>query len=200
MRFILAFLLCITACTAREWFIKVHPAQVWMVSSNKLRSPQWFAVNHQVQNMVNLSFFNSHGYLSPYKDDYVTSLARRQRRNWGCISITDFNIHFSLVPTAHYIATGYPVLIREGDPVRLRRTFFTRRSCPRTIIAKTWDNEVLIYISTATTLVKAQKRLLELGCTDALNMDGGSSTFIMIDGVVEYSAKLKRVYPNVLVW
>jgi exopolysaccharide biosynthesis protein len=64
-------------------------------------------------------------------------------------------------------------------------------------------DSVFIYISDGIRVVDLPKRLLELGCRDAINMDGGGSTFLYRENKYDYvqtPIKKMRKYPNVLAW
>jgi prepilin-type processing-associated H-X9-DG protein len=42
--------------------------------------------------------------------------------------------------------------------------------------------------------------MVELGCSSAINFDGGGSTFLFVDGNMIFPNKLSRTFPNVLIW
>ena len=59
---------------------------------------------------------------------------------------------------------------------------------------------MIIYVTTSATLKQVQDYFAGLGCMDAINFDGGSSTFLYLDGKKVYSSNEGRSYPNVLYW
>jgi exopolysaccharide biosynthesis protein len=99
-----------------------------------------------------------------------------------------------------YIVSGYPILIQDSKKTKVSKSFFSRRRCPRTAIGIHPNGSVIIYVTTASTLKEVQTYLLTLGCTDAINLDGGSSTFLYLEGKKVYSSNQGRSYPNVLSW
>lgn len=158
--------------------------------------------NYGVRNLVNLSFFTGRGFIPPYKDDSVTVLRNPFKWPYFCIGDTCYVRpgDYPVGDTTRFIVSGYPILIQDSTPQRIKRTFFTRRVCPRTAIGVTADGMVVIYVTTAANLKTLQKKMLELGCVHAINLDGGSSTFLYLDGIPQITSRQARTYPNILTW
>jgi large repetitive protein len=89
---------------------------------------------------------------------------------------------------------GFPLLLRSGEPVfhrvpTIRPAFATQRH-PRSVVAIRVDGTVLLVAvdgrqpgySVGMTLPELTELLLELGATDALNLDGGGSTTLVLRG------------------
>jgi hypothetical protein len=87
---------------------------------------------------------------------------------------------------------GFPLLLRDGEPVlhrvpAIRPAFATQRH-PRSAVALRADGAVLLVAvdgrqpghSAGMTLPELTELLVELGATDALNLDGGGSTTLVL--------------------
>jgi len=197
--------------SAREWTFELNPKQIKMCSSDKLRRPSYFIDSCGTKNMVNLSFFTSKTFIGPYKDTRISSyespkdwpffvIERGEAyifdgKSWG----QQFSIKMIGV-TTQYLVAGYPVLLQEGKKTKLSKTFFSRRRCPRTAIGIHPNGSVILYVTTRATLREVQEYFSTMGCTDAINFDGGSSTFLYLDGKKVFSSNQGRSYPNVLYW
>lgn len=196
---------------SKDWTFELSPHQLKMCSVDGLQHPQYFVDKYGIKNMVNLSFFRSRTFIPPYKDSNVSNLNNPKR--WPFIAIENDGIPsirksaelnkdtFSLFKNStRFIAAGYPILLRDGERTRVRRTFFSRRRCPRTAIGIHTNGSIIVYVTTSATLKQVQDYLFTLGCTDAINLDGGSSTFLYVNGKKVYSSNQGRTYPNVLYW
>jgi exopolysaccharide biosynthesis protein len=213
----LLILLCLyTTVYSKEWVIKVSLFQVKTYSSNKLRNPEWFAKTFKIKNMVNLSYFDS-TFIPPYKDSSVTnpnnkfywpfiSIDTIKSNNFtDSLTIINFNVSGKTTPNipnikSKYIFAGTPVLLKDGVEQTINKTKFTMAKRPRTVIGSHHKDSLFIYISTGIRVVDMPKRLKELGCRDAINFDGGGSTFLYIDYNYIYKQKKIRLYPNILTW
>jgi exopolysaccharide biosynthesis protein len=104
------------------------------------------------------------------------------------------NVKRSAVPED--ITNGVPILIREGkidvtwQQEKSSRSFVETRH-PRTAVAKLKDGRFLMITIDGRTeasggigLYDLAAYLLELGATDAMNLDGGGSTTMFLDGRV----------------
>jgi exopolysaccharide biosynthesis protein len=195
----------------KEWTFELSPNQIRMCSSNKLQRPSYFIDSCKTKNMVNLSFFTSKTYIGPYKDRRVSSYD--SPKNWpffvierGEAYIYDgiswgqtFNLKM-IGLTTDYMVSGYPVLLQDGKKKKVRKSFFSRRKCPRTAIGIHPNGSVFLYVTTRATIRDLQEYFTSIGCTDAINFDGGSSTFLYLEGKKVYSSNEGRSYPNVLYW
>lgn len=95
------------------------------------------------------------------------------------------------------IMTAGPMLLWKGEEVPQRddRTFVTRRH-NRTALGKRDDGSFILFVADGRfkdeaeglTIYELQHVMRWLGCTDAINLDGGGSStmFIKEDGVVNY--------------
>lgn len=204
---ILVVILLTCSSTASDWSFTVHPDSLRLISAGGMEKPRWYMNQYGVTNLVNLSFFTGRGFIPPYKDSSVTVL--RNPHKWpyfcigdACVAGVSYVGRPTQIPCngARFIVSGYPILIQDSTPERIKRSFFTRRVCPRTAIGVRSDGYIVIFVTTAANLKTLQRKMLELGCVDALNLDGGSSTFLYVDGVPQLSSKQARQYPNILTW
>ena len=208
---LLIFCLCTTVLSAREWTFELSPEQLKMCSVSGLHRPQYFVEKCGIKNMVNLSFFTSKTFIPPYKDLETTDL--RNPKRWPFLTIEGDGFpfiydgkelndkNFDIIRNeTKFIASGYPILLREGKKTRIGKSFFSRRRCPRTAVGIHPNGSMMVYVTTSATLKQVQDYFYTMGCTDAINFDGGSSTFLYLDGKKVYSSNQGRSYPNVLYW
>lgn len=82
---------------------------------------------------------------------------------------------------AFSIVSG-PLLLSNSTPQKLPNMNFTHKRNPRTCLCKTKDSILLIAIdgraenAEGMSLTETQKFLKDIGCVDAINLDGGGST------------------------
>ncbi|WP_237067649.1 phosphodiester glycosidase family protein [Microbulbifer guangxiensis] len=98
---------------------------------------------------------------------------------------------------------GGPRLLQDGRP---RLTFHEEifwgsglrldDSRPRTAICITGDSRILLYVTKSARLDELPGRLLQLGCLDAMNLDGGGSSAMYVNG--EEILDQQRAVPAVL--
>lgn len=98
---------------------------------------------------------------------------------------------------AQHIVGGTPVLIKNNAPIRnfadeqVRETFLSKKH-PRTAIGMLADGTWIFVVvdgrstlsSLGMTMLQLQNLMIELGCTQALNLDGGGSSTMTIKDVV----------------
>lgn len=108
-----------------------------------------------------------------------------------------------------YIVGGTPLLVKGGSPVQdplaeKVRTSFVEERHPRTAVGirndGTWVFVVVDgrrpEVSVGMTLNELTGLMLDLGCRDALNLDGGgSSTFYLYGGVLNQPSDLAGERP-----
>jgi hypothetical protein len=108
-----------------------------------------------------------------------------------------WELHFIGAPgRVTELVGGFPLLLRDGDPVLDRvpaiRAAFALERHPRSAIGVRRDGTVLIVTvdgrqpgySEGMTLPELTDLLVELGAVDALNLDGGGSTTLVVGGQV----------------
>jgi hypothetical protein len=189
--------------SSKDWtfFVKTH--EIRMESSSVRKTSLWFKEKRGAMSMCNLSFFTNKTFVGPYKDTSITSYKNSKR--WPVLYLSSSNIkilRWNETPDFeyNYMASGYPLLIQGGENQKIYNTHFARRNCPRTAIGILKNGDVVVFVSSASTLKRLQDEMMKLGCISALNFDGGSSTFFYVNGVEEYSSNKGNRYPNVLIW
>lgn len=214
MKYLLKIILALIVTTttySQEWVISVPLKGIRLISTDGLKNPKWFISKFRLTNMINLSFFNS-TYIGPYKDSLNSDLCNPKQ--WPFVSIENFcdsNGNDSLgiifysdkqIPNklSKFIVSGTPLLIKNGIEQPIRKNGFTLSKRPRTVIGNRHPDSVLIYVASSIRVVDMPKRLKDLGFKNAINLDGGGSTFFYKDSIYEYRQKKLRLYPNILTW
>ena len=114
-------------------------------------------------------------------------------------------INYGLNPNwedIEHIISGGPYLIKEGnvfvDPISQKLQSVTGRN-PRTAIGYTKDNVMIMVTvdgrkegSSGVTLKELANIMKDLGCYEAINLDGGSSTVMYVNGNVYTGSNLKN--------
>lgn len=211
--FIIAILFLCTASflSAKEWSFEISPTQLKMCSGKGLQRPLYFIEKCGIKNMVNLSFFTAKTFIPPYKDLETSNL--KNPKKWPFLTIEGDGFpfiyngkelndkNFDIIRNeTKFIASGFPILIRDGKKTKISKSFFSRRRCARTAVGIHPNGSMIVYVTTAATLKQVQDYFVTLGCVDAINFDGGSSTFLYLDGKKVYSSNEGKSYPNVLYW
>jgi|688.fasta_scaffold02536_39 exopolysaccharide biosynthesis protein len=195
-----------------SWVFRVGGDQIRMYGISGLKRPDWFVEKYSIQNGTNLSFFTGRGYIPPYKDSIITDYKNPKKwpiftiRQSDCSpkiysteKISSVSLH-QIIDSSSFVASGTPILIERGNGVKIQKSFFSRRRCQRTALGITKDGSVIIFVTKHATLRDVRDYLLSIGCVDAINVDGGSSTFLYMNGKKKYSSNQGRSYPNILVW
>ena len=214
--FIIVLLLSSPNVWGKEWIIKLPLNKVHVFSSHTLHHPSFYSVKYKLRNMINLSFFTHKTFVPPYKD--TIRFNPNNPLLWPFVSIDYSNklgvpnviphLHFNYhtnVPTiwSKYIVAGTPLIVKDSIPQKIPNNKFTLAKRPRTVFGSHHPDSVFIYINSSIRIVDMPKRLLELGCKDAINCDGGGSTFLYQNSeyvYVQSAIKNMRKYPNILTW
>lgn len=197
-----SILLLTVGGVARDWSFTIHPDSLRFISANGMKRPSWYMNTYDVKNLVNLSFFTGRGFIPPYKDDSITVLRNPLKWPYFCIGDSCY-VRSGGSPvgdTTRFIVSGYPILIRDSSLQMIKRSLFTRRACPRTAVGVNAGGMVIVYVTTSADLKTLQEKMLRLGCVHAINLDGGSSTFLYLDGRPLLTSRQARSYPNILAW
>ena len=136
-------------------------------------------------------------------DGYVISGPRTILKDFkiGEKVTINYNLNPNWKDTDHIISGG-PYLLKEGsvfvDAASQKLTSITGRN-PRTAIGYTKDNVMLMVTidgrkegSTGVTLKELANIMQELGCYEAINLDGGSSTVMYVNGNIYTGSNLKN--------
>jgi exopolysaccharide biosynthesis protein len=196
----------------KEWIIKIPSKKVRMVSTKGLKHPSWFISKYKIKNFVNLSFFDK-SFISPYRDDSVFKPNNHKLWSYFTIDLPKIysvpvlspNIFFykaNVVPTiwSRYMASGTPLLLKDGISQKIYNSSFTNAKRPRTVVGRIGLDTLVLFITTGMRVIDLPDKMKSIGCIDALNLDGGGSTILYMDDMYIYKQKKIRSYPNLLVW
>lgn len=115
---------------------------------------------------------------------------------------------------AEDVVTTGPVLIAGGEPEPVKLAKFNTDRHPRTAAGRRADGTVLLVVAdgrspqaAGLTMGELQQVMLALGCRDAINLDGGGSTAMVVRGEVvnhpsdnrQFDAEGERVVANAIV-
>lgn len=138
----------------------------------------------------------------------------RQRSQQGTIAITGNAVSILKADTANfdwennipakYILTSGPLMMLAGKKLPIPNDAFCNKRHPRTALAKKADGTIVLFVvdgrfaeAEGMSIPELQQTLSWLGCTDAINLDGGGSTAMYIkgqpdNGVVNYPSDNKK--------
>lgn len=138
----------------------------------------------------------------------------RQRSQQGTIAVTDkavlilkpdsANFNWENTIKAKYMITSGPLMLLAGKNLQIPNDAFCNNRHPRTAVGKKADGTVVLFVvdgrfaeSAGMSIPELQKTMRWLGCTDAINLDGGGSTAMYIkgqadNGVVNYPSDNKK--------
>ena len=167
--------------------------------------PQKFQDLFGVKTYSNLSYWESNGEpVPPYKDLNVNDLNGRRFPVFGITQNGQANIYRSneiteVWNTLKYASAGFPVLIRDGEITELPKgpLSFLRRT-GRTALGIKRNGDVVVYVAKFAVLEDVQEELLRQGCENAINFDGGGSTFLYVDGKEIIGSD--RKFPTIMTW
>lgn len=197
---------------AKEWIIKIPSKKVRMISAKGLKHPNWFISKYKIKNFINLSFFDN-SFISPYRDDSV--FKPNNNKGWPYFTIDlpkiysvpalSPNIFFynsGTVPAiwSKYMASGTPLLLKDGIPQKIYNSSFTTAKRPRTVVGRIGLDTLVLFITTGMRIKDLPDKMRSIGCADALNLDGGGSTILYMNNTYIYKQKKIRSYPNLLIW
>jgi exopolysaccharide biosynthesis protein len=117
----------------------------------------------------------------------------------------------AVIKSEDAIVSG-PLLTDDGIDITLALTGFNTNRHPRSLIGATTDGHILFVVvdgrqpgyADGMTLFELRALARSLGCTDALNLDGGGSSTLYIEGrgeegvVNKPSGKIQRPVPSII--
>ena len=195
---LIIILLCISTC-----FLDAKPYDyvIWIAS---MEHHVDFTPKTQVQwgfyfknsNIINGAFFlPSNKPISPYYSINGIVSIKNNRKWWAVdqsnecgfeLKSPDENISIH----KQFVISVCPPLIHNGNDVSRRvlnnygSSTFLKRNCSRTLIGKTYDGNVFISVITGNLYtVRDKLRQIVPNIKWLANLDGGSSSFLTIDGI-----------------
>lgn len=201
MRMIAALLLSFFISTASllsaEWIRVIDPSCVEIVSNSKgkvVEIETWKLRGYH--NFVNLSFWGSSGpvgFLRINSTDYG-----KFKKHWPVLVLSPYvGERTSIEPITGF--SGSNVLVKNGRAVKQNKSFFSRRRCPRTGIGVRPDGMLVVIVTTSSNLRDFAEKFVANGVNYAINVDGGSSTMFIENGVSLWNSKRSAV-PVILAW
>ncbi len=202
------------------------PRRLAFVYDTNLTEVSLLAQRHGALAAVNGSFFDMDkgnplcflridgitvGENTPGKEDYVN----RKYYQYATLALSGGQIRFvvpdssrlweNTMPDSNIMTAG-PMLIRDGKMMEQRddRSFVTHRH-NRTALGRKKDGTVLLVVADGRfkhqaeglSLPELERIMLWMGCTDAINLDGGGSSTMYVqgglhDGIVNYPSDNRR--------
>jgi hypothetical protein len=193
-----------------EWTFIVNFSDLHLIGSDHhLKSFRWFQSVGKFSNMCNASYFTSRDAVGPYITDLKIKTSNVYNWwwiGWNCDTaiVSNKTVNKLDKTRLNYLVAGTPILIRNNKQVSKKEMLesctnkFFYRKCPRTAIG-ILKNKIVIYITSSASILELQARMQSIGCSYALNLDGGGSTFIKTNQI-QYPKKITRKYPNCLAW
>ena len=173
-------------------------------------TPEEFQKLYGVTTYSNLSYWESNGTPTPpYKDLDGEDFRRINNQRFPVFGITNNDeagiysfdeLDVATWSTLKYACAGYPTLIKNGEKQKLPSSpsSFVRKT-GRTAVGITQKGDVVIYVANSATLNDVQNKLFSNGCIDAINFDGGGSTFLFVDGK-QVIKNEHRTFPTIMTW
>ena len=168
-----------------------------------------FVATLGLKNFTNLSFFVSGGgVIGPYKDLSTNSSIDNHNKGYQVFTINKQGVakiynnsdarSSPIWGNLVYAAAGWPRLLDNGKAWNGKANASFLRLTGRTAIGIKPSGELVIYVSTNKYIHNVINDLQQLGCVDAINFDGGGSTFLYLNGKPIITSN--RSFPNVMSW
>lgn len=191
----------------------IKPSQLKFLSIIPGVTPTIYQARFGVTTFSNLSYFESNGTPTPpYKDKTTDILKRLPGQKYPVFGIDKNNIAriydsddvFPIWGSLVYACAGFPRLIKNGKPAYndTGAKYSFNRLTGRTAIGIKPSGELVIYISKSKYISSVINDLLAMGCTDGINFDGGTSTFMYDNNkaLVTSGITSGRRFPSIMTW
>lgn len=184
----------------------IRPSQLKFISSRNAVGSSTFLNSFGLKNFANLSYFKGGGSIvGPYKDA-SNEILTIHRDSWPVFTISKNGVAKiykssdvgAIWPSLSYVCAGWPYLIENGNTWNGTANKSFLRSTGRTALGIKPSGEVVVYVSSNKYIQDVINDLRLLGCKEAINFDGGGSTFLYVDGKQTLSSN--RSFPNVMSW
>lgn len=196
--------------TKSEVIVTVNPSKIRFLGGNlnSAIEPEKFKDLYKISDYSNLSFFEGDGSATPpYKD-----LSGKNLNNpFGYAVFTISNNNVAKIYRAKelnpdvwknikYACAGTPIMVSGGSKLSgFAGSSRFLRTTGRTAIGIKPDGNVVVCVLTNARLEKVRDTLASQGCIDAINFDGGGSTFAFVGGQKVISDD-GRKFPTVMSW
>lgn len=179
----------------KKLYLAAEPSQLKLTSQ--------FALEHRASVAINGGFFDmKNGGATDFiqVDNKVVNRTRKKTdRGNALLLFSKKGIAIKAAIDTLYEAETYPnvllsgpMLLANGNPYPLLENAFNDNRHPRSAIALTADNKLLLFVvdgrnksSHGMNLSELSKTLQWLGAQDAMNLDGGGSSTLYIKGATE---------------
>lgn len=122
-------------------------------------------------------------------------------RVWGIGVTGDANVSYGKLNEKNWKSwiSGYPVLIEGGKKTNITDALELNYKARRSIWGISTQNVYLVAVDyPGMNFSEMQSLMYELGCSDAINLDGGGSTRCLVDGKVITNGLEDRAVDNVI--
>lgn len=188
----------------------IKPSELKFFSIQPSVTDETFKKLYGFKNFANLSFFEGDGTPTPpYKDKKIDMLEFLPNKDYPVLGIDKNNgvrIYnrselFLVWNSLVYACAGFPHLIKNGKSAYNVRTkggggFF--RSAGRTAIGIKPNGDLVVYVSKNKYIQDVTNDLLSMGCVEAINFDGGGSSFVYENGSPLMTSS--RRFPTIMTW
>lgn len=172
-------------------FVEIAPERIRKIRIVQLGSKtmgQWYAAQEdKPKYLVNASLWDKKGSIGTI---FLNgTLARNEGNGFGFGTTDGKTFHFAKPWDANWLdyITGYPALIWDGKPTGAELfaciTSDVKNSLTRRAAVAEQDGKLLLITGKGLTLNGFQNALHDLGVDYAINLDGGGSARLLVDGV-----------------
>lgn len=175
---------------------------VFAENFKRLTANQW--IERGYKNFTNLTFFEANG--TPTSNFYANGLNLGAKigtfgKYWPMMVIKP---KLEIVDTAASIVppqeafSGSQVILRDGNPVNFKQTPEEASMGRRTAVGITMNDDIIVMVSTRSSVKTMATKMQAIGARDVINMDGGGSPLFVRDGKMLISSA--RAIPTILAW
>lgn len=177
----------------KEQIISIYPKDL-QINISELKSPkEWILSGYD--NFVNLSFFETNG--EPVGELVIkgknVGKMKKETKNWSlfCLSPYVGQEKDNKRPT---MAFSGITIIKDGNVKKFKKGNVR----PRTCIGVDNNDKVIILTTVGATLNEVAKKMKDIGCVFAVNVDGGDSSVFTENGKIKMGGN--RKIPVILSW
>lgn len=187
----------------RGQIIEPSSAKVVFVEGFKrLTAEQWIEKGYK--NFINLTFFEPDG--TPTANFYSNGINLGAKlgtlgKYWPMmiikpkLEIVD-NANQAMFPQEAF--SGSAVIVKNGQAIATRQQPNEASLGRRTAVGITNNNDIIVMVSTRSTVNGIGEKMQQAGARDAINMDGGGSPLFVREGKILISTG--RALPTILAW
>ena len=172
---------------------------VWL-EGNTMK--QWYAKQtNKPDYLINASLWDNKGAIGTiYKDG---KLIRNEGNGYGFAILKDKTFGFSdpWIKNIDDYITGYPALIKDGQKLSDSTDSYVMNSTSKRSVIASAGNNLYLIATNGMTVAQLRKFLADNGYYNAINLDGGGSSLLMVNGNPVNNPTGNRIIPNAIaVW